>query len=66
MSIIRNNEEDNSTELWVNGEFVASWLIFELPESIRGRVESMIIRGIEEGKKQKSKEIRNVLGINHV
>lgn len=60
---IKNNEADNSTELWVNGEFHSSWLLFEIPEGIRGRIEAMMRVCVEVGKEEKSKEIRNVLGV---
>lgn len=63
MSIqIKNNEADNSTELWINGEFNTSWLIFELPESIRGRIQSMLYKAYEQGERDRSKEINKLLG----
>lgn len=60
---IKNNEADNSTELWVDGEFQTSWLIFEIPEPIRGRIVSMMNRCVSVGEQKKQTEIKKVLGV---
>lgn len=60
---IKNNEADNSTELWVDGEFQASWLILEIPEPIRGRIVAMMDRCVSVGERRKQDEIKKVLGV---
>lgn len=60
---IKNNEADNSTELWVDGEFQASWLIFEIPEPIRGRITAMMNSCVLVGERKKQTEIKKALGV---
>lgn len=64
MAQIKIKPEDNSTELWIDGEFQASWLMFDIPKPISGRIEAMIDYAVEVGELKKSKEIRNVLGLD--
>lgn len=60
---IKNNLDDNSTELWIDGEFQASWALFELKGSEIGRIEAMLRSAVSYGEDKKSKEIRKVIGV---
>ncbi len=59
---IKDNLKDNATELWIDGEFRSSWLLFEIPEHIRGRIIAMLNNAVEVGERRKAAEIRKCLG----
>jgi hypothetical protein len=62
MAHIKQNKDDCTTELWLNGEFHASWGEIEIPGKSKRTLEAMIEYAIEHGKRIKSAEIREVIG----
>ena len=61
---IKNRKEENSTELWINGEFQSSWTLLEFTDgSLRRIIESMICDGIKFGERKKAEDIRIALGL---
>lgn len=59
---IKNNPDDNSTELWIDGEFQCSWAMFDIHQLEIGRIEAMLRRAVSYGEDKKAKEIRKVIG----
>ena len=64
MSQIKYNPEEDTIELWIDGEFQAGWSNFDVPEDIKGRICAMIDDAVEVGERKKSAEIRKVLGVS--
>jgi len=62
MAIIKTADDD-SKEMWIDGEFVAGWLAFEVSDDAKGKLENMIERAVKYGEDKKQKEIKKVLGL---
>jgi hypothetical protein len=60
---IRQNKEENETQLIVNGEYQAGWAPFEIPKEIKGKLDNMLAQAVEVGQRLKAEEIRKVLGV---
>ncbi|MES0444929.1 MAG: hypothetical protein ABUJ92_00150 [Desulfobacterales bacterium] len=63
MALIKQNEETGSTELWIDGEFHASWGMVDIPTESKRIIESMTEYGMDHGKHLKAIEIQKVIGI---
>jgi hypothetical protein len=63
MATIKQNIDDDSTELWIGGKLRASWKLTDIPNESKGVVENMIRCGIEHGERLKMKEVRKVIGV---
>jgi len=57
---LKQNDERNETELWINGEFQASWHQFDF-DAISRQLDSIFDKVFEEGKKERSREISRLL-----
>ena len=62
MAYIKQNSDDCSTELWLDGEFQASWREIEVPDDSKAVIEAMIDLAVEHGKHLKAKEVREIIG----
>ena len=62
MSVIR--QENGSTVLYVNEEKLGSWVPFEIPKEIMGKICQMIDFAYAEGKNTRSKEIKKLINVD--
>ena len=60
MSVIK---QDRETELYIDGEFVASWRLLDISDKDLGIICNMIDHAVGYGESKKAKEIRKVLEI---
>lgn len=61
MARIENNDEDNTTELFIDGEYQAGWMQIKLTDQQEGIVCSMIETAVRYGEQKKAEEIRKAL-----
>ena len=62
MAVIKQNESEKSTELWLGGRFRVSWPMIEIPEESKAILESMLSYSVTHGKWLKMQEIKKVIG----
>lgn len=55
----------DTTELWMDGQFVASWSHINLDDKAKRIVCNMIEAAAEIGEQRKAKELRKALGLVH-
>lgn len=63
MATLRVNDERQETELCINGDFVASYRILDLPDADRRLVCNIIDAAVEHGRQLQKAEIRAALGL---
>lgn len=63
MARIEQSSDGKHIELFIDGDFVASWVHIELTDKQRGIVCSMIEQAVEHGERKKAAQIRNALGV---
>lgn len=63
MARIVDNLDDDTTELFIDGEYQAGWNLIELTDRQEGIVCSMIETAVKFGEKKKAEEIRKSLGL---
>lgn len=50
-------EEENETQLFIDGEFLAGWTRFEIPSEIKGRLEYMMTKCFDAGRAERNREL---------
>ena len=64
MATLRVNNERQETELCIDGNFVASYRVLDLPDADRRLVCNIIDAAVEHGRQLQKAEIRAVLGLS--
>lgn len=62
MARLETSDDGEQTEMFIDGNFVASWARIDLTDKQRGIVCNMIEQAVEYGQDKKAAEIRKVLG----
>ena len=62
MARIERSNDGEQIELFIDGEFVASWKHIELTNLQRGIICNMVDQAVSFGERKKSAEIRKVIG----
>lgn len=64
MATLRVNDERQETELRIDGNFVVSYRVLDLPDADRRLVCNIIDAAVEYGRNAMAEEIRGLLGVH--